>query len=296
MSERPNFFIIGAPRSGTTSVYYWLKEHPEVYMSPEKEPNFFYSPFGNEMSQNEYESLFTDRKKEHSIVGEASVWYLFSGYAVDRILDYQPDAKFLVLLRNPVKMILSLHDQHVYCGYEKETDFKKAWQLSDKREKGLFIKVAKLGKNADATFMSYRKACKIGTQLQKVYDKVGKERIASVLTEDLQKDPLNEYNKLLNFLDLKYYGKTEFPVKNQTENRIPTLQERFKIKLNKLTQSMGLNIGLLQNLFENQTYERKKYEEYSLNFQLELLHNFKSEIIKLEELLSKDLSHWKSLR
>ena len=85
--KKPNFFIIGAPKCGTTSLASWVSEHPSVYMSPLKEPDYFHA---NEKigSLKEYEQLFEGAGPEHITVGEASVRYLYSQVAVPNILNY----------------------------------------------------------------------------------------------------------------------------------------------------------------------------------------------------------------
>ena len=114
--RKPNFFIIGAPKCGTTSVYSWLKDHPYIFMPDFKEPHHFYSPYGEPIKREKYENLFMDADMEHFAVGEASVWYLFSGKAIDRILEYEASAKFIVLIRNPIEMAPSLHNHQKNTG------------------------------------------------------------------------------------------------------------------------------------------------------------------------------------
>lgn len=130
--KKPNFFIIGAPKCGTTSLAAWLAEHPQIFMSPIKEPQFFNKDVGFPMkSLQAYEKLFKDASSGHIAVGEATVLYLYSKVAVRNILDYNPDAKFIVCLRNPVDMAYSLHEQWFFNGIEDIEDFKEAWLMQD---------------------------------------------------------------------------------------------------------------------------------------------------------------------
>jgi len=133
---KPNFFILGAPKCGTTSVAVLLSEHPHIYM-PQKEPHFFNTDHRRFLNSLEgYERLFARADARHRAVGEASVWYLSSASAVKNILDYAPEAKFIVMLRNPVEMAPSLHEEQVFTGRENVTDFAKAWALQDVRRRG----------------------------------------------------------------------------------------------------------------------------------------------------------------
>src|SRR5262245_35065298 len=84
--KKPTFFIIGAPKCGTTSLAAWLADHPDIFMSPTKEPHYFNTDHKRYLnSLAGYEQLFEDATDRHSAVGEASVWYLYSANAVENI-------------------------------------------------------------------------------------------------------------------------------------------------------------------------------------------------------------------
>ncbi len=124
----PNFLIIGAAKAGTTSLYYYLKEHPQIYMSPVKEPNFFtFDGDGNGSNVQEetwervrkaavtdfddYLSLFAGANGEIAI-GEASTYYLHWDTATARIHHHLPDAKLICLLRDPAERAHSAFMMH----------------------------------------------------------------------------------------------------------------------------------------------------------------------------------------
>ncbi len=120
----PNFFVIGAARSGTTSLYHYLKQHPQIYISPVKEPRFFafkgvadnldsyYEPSGSDIvkesitSFEAYCALFQGVSCEKAI-GEASPLYLWSSKACENIHQTIPDAKLIAILRDPVERAFS---------------------------------------------------------------------------------------------------------------------------------------------------------------------------------------------
>ncbi len=112
----PNFLVIGAPKAGTTSLYKYLQQHPQIYMSPVKEPSFFalegeeldILPSGNHSVTNidKYQSLFQGVAEEIAI-GEASTTYLYSPKAPERIKYYLPNVKLIAILRNPVDRAFS---------------------------------------------------------------------------------------------------------------------------------------------------------------------------------------------
>src|SRR5210317_560697 len=115
---KPNFFILGAPKCGTTSLAYWLSQHPNVYVSPDKEPLHYSTDFpaSTPHSERSYLDLFAEATEQHIAIGEASVWYLRSKDAVANIENEIPEAKYIVMLRNPVEMAPSLHWQTVFNG------------------------------------------------------------------------------------------------------------------------------------------------------------------------------------
>jgi hypothetical protein len=109
----PDFFIVGAPKCGTTALHYYLSGHPSVFMPQEKEPQFFSSDIAGLRRHNDlpsYLSLFAGAPKD-ALIGEASPVYLFSRQAIPAILTLRPDAKFIVMMRNPVEMARAFHAQ-----------------------------------------------------------------------------------------------------------------------------------------------------------------------------------------
>ena len=133
-SRTPDLFILGAPKSGTTSLYEYLKGHPEVFMSVVKEPCYFSRDLALDDSGNflvfgrdekHYFDLFNDAG-DAKRVGEGSTRYLYSNDAPALILEAQPNPFAIAMLRNPVDMIQSLHAHKLAAGTEDEPDFEKA--------------------------------------------------------------------------------------------------------------------------------------------------------------------------
>jgi hypothetical protein len=109
----PNLFVVGAARAGTTSLWHYLDAHPDVFMSREKEPNFFsgvQAPVAtSRLDEESYLGLFREGAGVR-YRGEASTSYLCSGRATERIRDEAPDAKILISLRDPVDRVVSAHE------------------------------------------------------------------------------------------------------------------------------------------------------------------------------------------
>lgn len=119
----PNFLIVGAPKCGTTSLYQYLRQHPDVYMSTLKEPRYF-PCFGLApgtpvvRTQAEYKQLFDGATTERAI-GEASPNYLHAPKAAGQIAAELPEAKIIVSLRNPADRAYSSYLGRVRRGVEK---------------------------------------------------------------------------------------------------------------------------------------------------------------------------------
>ena len=113
-----DFFIVGAPKAGTTSLFHYLNEHLEIEMSSQKEPDYFsdgalkrqgmYYRKSRIENLEKYHGLFTN--KEVKLRGEASVSYLFYNDVPQKIKDYNPKAKIIIMLRNPIDSA-KMHDQ-----------------------------------------------------------------------------------------------------------------------------------------------------------------------------------------
>ena len=108
----PNFFIVGAGKAGTTSLYNYLREIPEVYMSPEKEPGYFSRGASEDflvpliLDKKKYLKLFKDVKNEKAI-GEASPIYLWDPQSPQLIQEVVPNAQIIIILRDPVERAFS---------------------------------------------------------------------------------------------------------------------------------------------------------------------------------------------
>ena len=285
--KKPNFFIIGAPKCGTTSLAAWLAQHPQVFMSPRKEPHHFNTDMKNHLTRprSMYERLFAGAKDSHIAVGEASTWYLYSDVAVPNILEYNPDARFIVCLRNPVEMAPSLHEQCRFAAHEHIADFAAAWALREERHHGRAVSFW----CREPKQLSYGRACLLGSMLERLYERVPRQNVLALLLDDMRGDAGREYRKALAFLDLMDDRRRDFPVENAAkEPRFIFVQHiarlGYWVKLRTgITRSYGLarmntrprpRVPLAAGLI-------REVEEY-----------YRADIAKLEALLGRDLSHW----
>ena len=137
--RKPDFFIVGAPKCGTTALCDYLNQHPQVYVSANKEPFYFGSdlPGHLDWTQQNYLALFEPAGER--TCGEASVWYLYSKSAAQEIRTFNPEARIIIMLRNPVEMAYAMHNQGLYNLTEDIEDFDEAVKATERRSQGLDI-------------------------------------------------------------------------------------------------------------------------------------------------------------
>ena len=291
--NKPNFFILGAPKCGTTSMAKWLSEHPEIFMSTTKEPHYYNTDHIHRLTQDyqHYLSFFAKATSAHKIIGEASVWYLFSKEAVPNILaDLKNDnLKFLVMVRNPVQMAYSLHQEHVWAINEPVKNFRDAWNLQSKRKEGKEIGLF----TEDVNLLLYGETCKLGEQLNRLYNTVGKNAVHVVLLDDLKENPEQEYKNVLNFLNLSYDGRKKFTAQNERKStksdNIAKLLRVLGLVRQKLNMRKGL--GILTKVKTINT-SKQTTEKLHPEFENELKNYFRNDILLLSSLINRDLSHW----
>ena len=128
--SRPNFFLLGAAKCGTTALSYYLSQHPQVFISEPKEPKFFESEYEKGLDYY-WDTYFADWSGE-AAVGDCRVVHLFLPYVVERIHGAAPEAKLLVSLRDPVERAYSLWWE-LHCNGLEELDFRAALEENKKR-------------------------------------------------------------------------------------------------------------------------------------------------------------------
>lgn len=290
--KKPNFFIIGAPKSGTTALSEYLRKHPEVYFSDPKEPQFFATDFKNGgaiTNVEEYVSLFSDAKEHHTVIAEGSTKYLRSSVAIEKILDFSPGAKFLVMIRNPIDMAVSLHEQVLFNGEEDVDDFETAWRLQEKRKNGLchprFCE--------EPLDLQYGYMCRLGEQLESLLKKVDRNLIKIIYFDDFAKDNNKAYIEILKFLNLSEMPLKDYSRVNQGKRiKYPIIKTLTRM-VAKIKKKLNINkkFGLIKaiNSMNSKGSERP---QLSPELKKEMVEYFSRDIKLLETLTQRDLTHW----
>jgi len=292
--RRPEYFLLGAPKCGTTALASYLAMHPALQVSEPKEPHYFCKDLRvgglPVASDDEYLARFFPGLDESraSAALDASVWYLYSQVAVDEILQFQPNARFLVMLRNPVDMAYSLHSMLHFMRQEDVFDFGRAWSLQEERRHG-----RSLPKDhwIDARCFDYKAACSLGTQLQRLLERVARDRVHIELQDDLFSNPKDVYTRVLAFMGIPDDGRTRFPKINagrKVNNRLlvaalrssPSVFAARAVK--RLFGLKSLHVGRVDaplRADERRLLERAFFEEIKL----------------MENILDRDLQKWLKL-
>lgn len=289
--SKPNFFIIGAPKSGTTSLASWLSEHPQVFMTPNKEPNFFntdiFTP--NRIDEQNYFNLFSNSTSSHKCIGEASTRYLYSQYACKNILSTIDYPKFIVILRNPMEMIYSLHNHLCFLEVEHLKNFSIAWESKDKRAQGSNIKHP----CSDPDSLAYGKIGLLGEQIERFYNTVPENQRLTLFFDDLKLDPKNTYHQVLDFLEIENDDRNNFsPTNVSMKHRVPALSNLVDF-LNRGKAQIGFHrkLGIMAT-FNKWSRVDAKLAPIEDDTKLDMQKYFQKDITKLEALSNRDLHHW----
>jgi hypothetical protein len=219
----PDFLIVGAPRCGTTFMYEYLDQHPQIYMSPIKEPQHFATDLDSGSyldslsfmrDRQTYMALF-DGARADQLTGEASTWHLYSKDAARNIKAANPEARIIIMLRDPVEMLYSLHGRRHYGGSEDLADFGEALAAEEDRKHGR--RISPKARNVTALF--YRDVGRYHDQVKRYLDVFGRDRVQIIIFEDFRADPAAAYRQTLDFLGVDTGFEPDFNVVNASAAR-----------------------------------------------------------------------------
>ena len=300
----PNFLIIGAMKTGTTSLYYYLKQHPQVYMSHIKAPDFFAwegwdlnfdGPEGRaEVNRrikltsitniDDYRALFNGVSSETAI-GEASPCYLYSDEAPGRIKHYIPEARLIASLRNPVDRAYSAYLQLVRLVREPLDDFAQALRAEEER----------IQKNREWIW-HYKSMGFYYSQLKRYYETFEPEQLKVYLYEDLQNDPIGVVQDCFRHVgvddtftpDISFRYHSSGVPKNRALHRFLTTPNRTKVVLKSILPQAPARRLWERALHTNLAKPLPVRQEV----RKELIELYRQDILKLEDLIQRDLSSW----
>jgi hypothetical protein len=214
---KPNFFVVGAAKSGTTAMCDYLARHPDIFIPDEKEINFFGSDMPvrvPRLTEEQYLAWFFSSAGDESRVGDGSVWYLYTRKAAEEIRTWAPDARILIMLRNPVDAMYSLHSQLLYNGDEVIPDFEEALEAEEDRKAGRRLPP----KVSFPQMLLYREITRYADQVGRFLDAFGQDQVKVVLFDDFVADTASVYRSTLEFLGVDSKFVPRFQVVNPNKN------------------------------------------------------------------------------
>jgi hypothetical protein len=283
-----DFFIAGAPKAGTTSLYYYLEEHPEIEMSSQKEPDYFsdiplqeqgmYYGKNRINTLDKYESLFA--QKEGVIYGEGSVSYLFYENVAEDIKKYNPNAKIIIMLRNPIDRAFS----HYLMDY-------RLGLVSDSFE-DIINKKSKY-KNAHLFYQQYIEVSEYAKQIQRYCNVFSTDNLLLIDYEDFKGDVSGTVDLVYDFLKVS----TEFSADVNTKHNTFTMPKNKGIRF---IYSFVILRKILTFIFPKSLVENIKGLLFRADKKPKLLEEtrnqlkqfFSDDVRELGRVLGKDYSKW----
>jgi len=277
-----DFVGIGAPKSATTWVYECTREHPQVRMAlKDQGESSFFSTDDFEKRIQGYD-LFQKKECKDKLMGAFNVWYLHHPQVAARIREHNEDMKILAVLRDPVQRAYSEYLHYTSLQENKWDSFLEAVQKTDKfTEAGFYYKY-----------------------LKRYYEVFPEENSLIILTQDIKEDSRQVIRKVYDFLEV------------DSNFEPPTLGQKVsptKFKLTKLGKLIHKCIGQPLTKFKAGKRLKKSHPVRQLYFKFTRFYTqgsskppmskaaesylrelYKDDIEKLEELIGKDLSHWKN--
>lgn len=315
MQHKPNFLIVGAVKAGTTSLHEYLQMHPQVYMSPVKETNYFsdadmlFDHFNVDYRQDinvaldkylagpmdtkihiahvrtaeQYALLYKNVRNELAI-GEVSNSYLYCPGTAARIRAELPDAKIVMILRNPIERLYSQFLMNVKLGKIAERDLLKEIAADQ----------AKAIKGWGVSHL-YLEVGAYYAQVKRYFDLFPKEQIKVMFYDDYKRDPKKAMRDLFTFLGVDPAFEPDMS-QRYNEAGMP----RFG-KLNYWLTQIGV-YGLVKRLFsaglkeklKSLIYTRKNIPTIQPEEKVWLVEYYKADVQNLSKLINKDLNHWLS--
>lgn len=280
-------FIVGAPKSGTTSLHYYMNEHPEILMSSVKEPDFFsdkeivdqglYYVTSRINTLQKYHNLFLDKNNE-KIFGESSVSYLFYPEVPKKIKKYNTESKIIIMLRNPVDRAFS----HYLMDF-------KLGLISDRFE-DVF------NKKEGLKFQQYFLLGNYYSQVKRYFDAFSKENVHIIWYSDFKKDAEKEVQKVFKFISVNSYYKVNF---ENVHNRFSMPKSKVIRKIYSIVWFRKLLSFLLPStivrFIRSTLFKKENKPRITTKLRKILTEYYLDNICKLESLLSINLSEWKKL-
>ena len=294
--RKPNFFIVGAAKSGTTALWEYLKQNSAVFMPEsvlDKEPAYF-SPLKRRRTYEQYVCLFDKANSGHVCIGEASTAYLTDPESAQELYEFNRDAKIIIMLRNPAERAYSCYNWMVQEGYEYAPNFETALKLEDGRSKKVIPNYWEPEYYWD--YMYFQAGC-YAEQVKRYLD-LFQDKVLVRKYEDFVRDFRHEYATICDFLDISV---------NEVESRTYNASRSVHwAPLQFLLRKLNSKINRYQTKYLNRTFRSKKCRDRLLYYGLRsrppapmrdrvrkhLLKRYEPNVYRLSQLINMDCFEW----
>ena len=299
MKKGADFLIVGAPRSASTSMQVYLRQHPQIFFPNRKEVHFF----GSDLQRLSHDFWFIEEEQQYlklfeeasdgQIAGEASVMYLQSTKAAQEIKAFNPQMKIIILLRNPIDVIYSHHSHLLWAQSEDIENFEEALAAEKERSKGHRIPPCALMLDV----LLYSQTVQYAQQVKRYFDCFGREKVHVLLFDDIKQDIAACYRSTLQYLGVDSSFVPEFNVVNENKQVRSRFLQRLAIDppvvLRRVLTVFGSDFpwrAMIKLQGFNSTYGVRS--PMSMELRQRLSKELEPEVASLGKLLGKDLSHW----
>ena len=292
---KPNVFLAGAPKAGTSAMGNYLAQHPQVSACRIKEPNYFCTDFDlpGPRTEAEYLSLFPI-SEETSHFLDASVHYMQSRVAAAEIAKYSPDARIIMILRNPVEAMYAWHAQQLYNCNEDLTDFAVALEAEADRRAGRRLPPSNTGRRCP-DILFYRDVMDYSAQVERFLQAFDRSQIRIVSYDDFRADAAAVYHDLLGFLHLDTSFAPDFrivnPPKQRRSPRLHALLKRWFAVPARAVLPPRLRLDLI-NAVDRMNSEVVKREPLREDISAQLKSECLPGVVRLSELVGRDFTQW----
>jgi hypothetical protein len=300
--RKPDFFIVGAPKCGTSAMADYLAAHPEIFMA-RKEMHHFgsdlqFGPRFYRRNLEEYLEEFGARNGERC-AGEASVWYLYSRNAAAELKAFNPDARVLILLRDPVEVLHSLYFQFRFDGNEQLGTFEQALDAEEDRRCGR--RVSRLSYFPPG--LLYRDVVRFTEQVRRFQETFDRRQLHIIVYDDLCADPAATYRGALRFLGVsEEAGAADFQLVNGAKavrSRLvrallgdPTLRRAAVAARRRLPAWLCRMLERVESRLWDSNTRAARRPQIAPELRRRLQVEFAPELDSLSGLLGRDLTHW----
>ncbi|MGD2099690.1 MAG: sulfotransferase [Desulfobacterales bacterium] len=300
--RKPNLFIVGHPRSGTSSLHYYLRQHPDVFMTAIKEPNYFSSDFRNESDRFHKKKLYFPYRTEHQylrlykkwthekIAGEASATYLCSQAAAEEISHYNRAAKIIMMFREPTQFLHSFHSAARFALGEHHRDFKTAVRAEKERREGRGL----VKRVITPSWLFYSEFIKYTAQINRFYACFDPAQIEIIIFDDFKMNTPGIYREVLEFLGVDPDFSPDFNIVNPNKQLRWPLLKRYTLDSPSFRKTLRLLFSDdayagLKDFYRNKMVKYAPRKDLDEGFKLVLMQECKSEVEKLGDFLKRDL-------